>query len=203
MNEFLRIFLPTYLLVFLGAAFLWRSIKVQRSTRTAVVRIWNNPGAEGFIGRAFGIMPLFSVLVIGAFLWGPKAMGMLATFGWLTHPWAQGAGAALMSLCLLGTILAQHQMGDSWRIGIDHENRTELIISGLFRYSRNPIFLCMQLNLFGFFLIVPTGVTLALLTSGCLLMQIQVRLEEEQLECRHGQSYQNYRSRVARWWGRA
>jgi protein-S-isoprenylcysteine O-methyltransferase Ste14 len=33
------------------------------------------------------------------------------------------------------------QMGDSWRIGIDQEQKTSLVRHGVFKLSRNPIFL--------------------------------------------------------------
>ena len=44
------------------------------------------------------------------------------------------------------------QMGKSWRIGIDTENKTDLVEKGLFTVSRNPIFFGMRMALFGFFL---------------------------------------------------
>jgi protein-S-isoprenylcysteine O-methyltransferase Ste14 len=41
----------------------------------------------------------------------------------------------------------------SWRIGIDQSHRTNLVQSGVFSLSRNPIFLGMMLTLFGLFLV--------------------------------------------------
>ncbi len=51
-------------------------------------------------------------------------------------------------------------MGNSWRIGIDTEHRTELVQRGVFRISRNPIFVGMIVTLLGLFLTIPNVVTL-------------------------------------------
>ena len=54
-------------------------------------------------------------------------------------PWAT-LGWVLMGLSLTLMLVAQAQMGLSWRIGIDEKNRTGLVTNGLFSLSRNPIF---------------------------------------------------------------
>jgi hypothetical protein len=70
---------------------------------------------------------LFGVAVIGGML---AALAQLLGF---VAPWdGNGAGVgyalglALMLLGLAGTLWAQFAMGDSWRIGVDQDARTEL-----------------------------------------------------------------------------
>lgn len=92
-------------------------------------------------------------------------------------------------------------MGRSWRIGIDEENKTELVTAGMFRVSRNPIFLGMRLNLLGLFLILPNAVTLAIWLLGDVAIQLQVFLEEEFLQQAHGTAYQQYQATTARYLG--
>ena len=53
--------------------------------------------------------------------------------------------------------------------------------------------------LLGVFLIIPNAVTLIILITGELLIQIQVRLEEEFLTRAHGQAYLAYQKQVRRW----
>mgnify|MGYP001490612632 CR=1 FL=1 len=65
---------------------------------------------------------------------------------------------------------------------------------GVFRLSRNPIFLGMRLTLLGLFLVIPNAVTLAVLVLGNVLVQVQVRLEEA-----FGEVYARYREQVRRW----
>jgi protein-S-isoprenylcysteine O-methyltransferase Ste14 len=96
-------------------------------------------------------------------------------------------------------VVAQAQMGESWRIGIDEERRTPLVRKGVFGLCRNPIFLGMMLTLLGLFLVTPNAVTLLVLTLGVVLIQIQVRLEEEFLSKTHGEHYAEYRRHVRRW----
>jgi protein-S-isoprenylcysteine O-methyltransferase Ste14 len=97
------------------------------------------------------------------------------------------------------TILAQAQMRESWRIGIDTEHPTELVQSGVFKFSRNPIFVGMTVTLLGLFLVIPNVGTLVTLLVGSILIGIQVRLEEEYLTRVHGEKYLEYRRGVRRW----
>jgi protein-S-isoprenylcysteine O-methyltransferase Ste14 len=96
------------------------------------------------------------------------------------------------------TVIAQGHMKNSWRIGIDNETKTELVTSGLFSVSRNPIFFGMTLSLAGLFLTTPNALTAIFLIVGHILIQIQIRLEEEFLTNQHGQKYLNYKQQVRR-----
>ena len=90
-------------------------------------------------------------------------------------------------------------MGDSWRIGIDAEHKTELVQSGVFRLFRNPIFFGMIVTLLALFLVIPNVVTLVTFLTGTILIGIQVRLEEEYQTRVHGDKYIEYRRSVRRW----
>ena len=104
----------------------------------------------------------------------------------------------LIHLSLLWISVAQYQMSNSWRIGIDENNKTELITKGLFSYSRNPIFLGMIISVTGIFFILPNAITLFLMLSTYIVIQIQIRLEEEFLEKQHGQEYLSYKQNTKR-----
>lgn len=95
--------------------------------------------------------------------------------------------------------MAQAQMGESWRIGIDHEHQTALVRTGVFGLSRNPIFLGMTITLVGLFLAIPNALTALTFLTGVVLIHIQVRLEEEFLAQNHGQEYCQYKQQVRRW----
>src|ERR1041384_5890450 len=103
---------------------------------------------------------------------------MLMPIEWLEQSLIRRIGVTLLLLSLGWTMLAQTQMGRSWRIGIDEEHRTSLVVKGVFGISRNPIFLGMILTLVGLFLTIPNAVTLLTFVLGFVLIQIQVRLEE-------------------------
>jgi protein-S-isoprenylcysteine O-methyltransferase Ste14 len=102
-------------------------------------------------------------------------------------------------IALAWIVIAPSQMGASWRIGIDHDQRTTFIKKGLFRYSRNPIFVGIIFLSFGFFLVLPNPLTLTILMLDIVLIQIQVTMEEQFLAKAHGQAYVEYCQQVRRW----
>lgn len=104
-----------------------------------------------------------------------------------------------MLLALPFIFIAQMQMADSWRVGIDEKQHTPLVTHGLFNWSRNPVFLGMLAALLGFFLVAPNAFTLLLLGLSYTSIQIQVRLEEPFLRAQHGAAYEQYCERVRRW----
>ena len=195
----LRYFLPLYLLAYLVAAFFWRSFIVWKKTSINPVVFKGTDNAHDFIGRAFKLLFVLIVIVVLAFSFWPGLYHYAVPIEWLEHARLKWLGVAFLILSLLWTVLAQAQMGESWRIGIDQEHRTSLVRRGVFGLSRNPIFLGMMLTLLGFFLVVPNALTLLSFVLGVVLIQIQVRLEEEFLARTHGEEYEQYRRQVRRW----
>jgi len=58
--------------------------------------------------------------------------------------------------------------GESWRVGIDTQNPGNLIINGAFSFSRNPIFLFMDLYFLGTWLIYSNAFFLIFFYCSCL-----------------------------------
>jgi protein-S-isoprenylcysteine O-methyltransferase Ste14 len=108
-------------------------------------------------------------------------------------------GWGFLHISIIWIMTAQYQMANSWRIGIDSEQQTELITSGLFAHSRNPIFLGILIANFGLFLVIPNAVTLLIGGLSFFAIQVQVRLEEVHLMQVNGREYGDYVSRVGRW----
>lgn len=199
MSDFMTLFLAVYFVLFFGLVFVWRTWRAWKQTGINPYRLLHNPGAEAVIGRYFKLLPLLSLLVGVLYIRGEQAYAYLAPFQWLEYEWLAIAGVVLMVIALLLILIAQSQMGESWRIGVDYENTTEMVSRGLFNYSRNPIFAGIVLSVVGFFLALPNAVTLLIVMLDVLLVEVQVRLEEERLAQLHGQSYADYCSRVRRW----
>ena len=99
--------------------------------------------AHDYIGKLFKIVIMFLTLVVIIYALEPSFYPYLLSIVWLVNRIVRFIGLALLSLSLGWTIAAQIQMGNSWRIGIDEQKRTDLVRTGLFHYSRNPIFLKM------------------------------------------------------------
>jgi protein-S-isoprenylcysteine O-methyltransferase Ste14 len=199
MRDFLNVFLPVYFLLFLVFAVLLRNWLTYRRTGLNPVRLLGNSGPEEITSRYFRAMPILSVLVLVFYLLPDDYYALLAPFYWLSGEVLQGVGIALMSVALFVILVAQGQMGDAWRIGVDREHRTRFVRQGLFRYSRNPIFGGIMLSVFGYFLVLPNAITLLILMLDLALIQVQIRLEEQHLTVEHGEEYERYCREVRRW----
>ena len=109
------------------------------------------------------------------------------------------AGIALAAAGGLAVFGAQLGMGDSWRIGVSDEERTDLITGGWFSLCRNPIYTAMIVGWLGFALLVPTWLGFAAVVVIAAGLELQVRFVEEPYLIRiHGDAYQAYTSRVGR-----
>ena len=199
MKEALRIILPVYLLAFFLVAFLWRSYLVWKRTGVNPYAVGRGSKPVDFIEHIYPFPMILILLTTLAYCIAPAVYEYAVPITWLDHVSIQITGLVLMGFALVWTATAQMQMGNAWRIGIDAENRTELVEKGLFGISRNPIFLGMRVALFGFFLALPNAVTLVAVALADVLMQIQVRLEEEFLTGQHGDKYAEFCGRVRRW----
>ena len=94
---------------------------------------------------------------------------------------------------------AQFQMGNSWRLGLNKEEKTKLVREGSFKYSRNPIYLGILISYIGFFLMMPNTLSFAFLVASYIGLEIKIRLEEQYLLKIHPAEYLNYKSSVRRW----
>lgn len=199
LENLLKIFLPAYLLAYFFAACFWRSFVVWKRTGVNPLVFKGSDNAHDYIGRVFKILFAAVVAAVIAYSTSGRLYQYLTPITWLERLWLQAAGVVLLLASLAWTVAAQAQMCESWRIGIDEEHRTPLVRKGVFGLSRNPIFLGMISPLLGMFLVIPNAVTLLILGLGVVLIQIQVKLEEELLSSAHGEDYEGYRRDVRRW----
>jgi protein-S-isoprenylcysteine O-methyltransferase Ste14 len=107
-----------------------------------------------------------------------------------------GAIVLVGGLALLAA--AQWQMGASWRVGIDDDARPGLVVSGLFRLSRNPIYLALLTIITGYAALLPTPGSLLLWLAAYLLVRLQIAAEERYLQLSYGEAYETYARRVGR-----
>lgn len=191
--------LLAFFLLYFGLTFIWRSVVVYRKTGLNPLVLGKGDDAYGYVGRAFKLtIMLIATFVLVRASW-PASIQELGAIAVLQTPTWTALGWLLMGLSLALMLVAQAQIGLSWRIGIDEKNRTVLVTDGLFGLSRNPIFLSLRITLLGLFFHSPNSLTLALACVGEVLMQLQVRLEEQHLLGQHGLEYATYCQKVRRW----
>ena len=190
-------FLVLYFLVFVGVAMGLRSWLVWRQTGVNPV-IYDHPDpAHRYLGATFvALMAGTGGAVLVSALGGARLLAPLDL-----PAGAATVGVGLLVAALSLVLVAQAQMGSAWRVGIDPRHETELVRVGLFGWSRNPVFLGMQLALLGLFLCLPAAATLLSVVVGHVVLQVQVRLEEQHLLAMHAEDYRRFSAAVPRWFG--
>lgn len=97
------------------------------------------------------------------------------------------------------TLYAQVAMGESWRIGVDHDERTELVTDGPYALVRNPIFSAMIPTALGLALMVPSAISIASITAVVIALELQVRVVEGPYQLQaQGRAYRDYAAKTGR-----
>jgi protein-S-isoprenylcysteine O-methyltransferase Ste14 len=185
-----------FYLVFLALAFgLKTYVQLKRTGSTGFHGVSGRPGSlEWFAGVGFGA-------ALAAGLAAPllAIAGVLEPVGALETSLVQGAGIVLAVAGYVLTLASQISMGDSWRIGVDPEEKTDLVTGGAFGIVRNPFFAAMIPVAAGLALMVPNVMALAGIAGLLAAVEIQVRvIEEPYLMRTHGSTYRDYAARVGR-----
>jgi len=181
-------------LAFLAVAFGWRTWIQYRRT--------GDHGFRGFSGqgppseRLAGL--LFAAALIG--LLGAPVATLLGLVRCAELPLPLSAlGVALALAGFAVVLVAQLQMGASWRVGVDASERTALVQDGIFAVVRNPIFSGIGVFAVGMLLLVPNVLSIAGVLLGAIGLQLQVRwVEEPYLLRTHGDAYAEYAQQVGR-----
>ena len=88
---------------------------------------------------------------------------------------------------------------NSWRVGVIEDQKTDLITSGIYSFTRNPYFLSYIL-MFGAYTILLQSLLLFFLSFiGFFLVHSMVIKEEKYLHSIHGDKYLKYKSKVPRY----
>lgn len=108
-------------------------------------------------------------------------------------------GAVLVCAGIVLSLLAQHALGVSWRIGVDESERTALVTTGIFARVRNPFFTASGLVAVGLVLMVPSVLAIAACAALVVAVELQVRVVEEPYLLRvQGAIYSEYARRTGR-----
>ncbi len=189
---------PLALLVLYAAAFVACTLHVAKDSRGPVY-VLDTDATQRVSQAAFRLS--FAVL-LGVF----TLRAGWPHLGQFTGPlqWAHASKIQLLGLLVMleGAVvaaLAQFMMGREWRIGVPDREPSQLVERGLFRFSRNPVFLGMTSMFLGAVLIAPNALTLTSFSLAIFAMSIQIRLEETHLSSKLGSAYDAYRVRVRRW----
>ena len=183
-------------IVWFLALFVFRSALHWRKT--------GSTGVKGFHGP-IGSPPWIAGAAVSLGLALAPLAPLAALNGWpggallIAHLPLHLVGVAIALVGIVGALAAQLSMGDSWRVGVDETEETQLVTGGLYDWVRNPIFSFVFLSALGFTLLVPNALSVlgGLLTV--LGIEMQVRsVEEPYLKRTHGEAYARYAANVGR-----
>ncbi len=107
-------------------------------------------------------------------------------------------GVLFCGVAVVIFLLALLSFGKSFRVGLDEVNPGELITTGIFAISRNPIYTAFGIMLTGIFWIYPDWLFFIYMCVGIWLFNRQIRLEEKSLEKIYGNKYREYCKKVRR-----
>lgn len=195
----MSIYLFLYYCIFLLALCIIPSYLTYKRTGINPFQFSKEESAINYVGKAYKMISFvaFITICINAFI--PNMMIYSIPIQYLNINYLEWFGFALLHISFIWIFIAQRNMANEWRIGIDNKNKVNLITKGLFSISRNPIFLGVILIFLGLFLIIPNIVTAIIFFTGILIIQVQVRLEEEFLLKDLGGEYKIYLKKVKRW----
>ena len=111
--------------------------------------------------------------------------------------------------CILGIlgvgvfVISILTMRDSWRAGVPNDEKTELVTTGIYAYSRNPAFLGFDLIYLSILFIFFNWGLLVITVLTVVMFHLQiVKVEEDFLIKTFGEEYLEYRKKVCRYIGR-
>lgn len=109
-------------------------------------------------------------------------------------------GFLLVALALVLMVLAVIQMMIARTTVIPRRDPDALITGGLYRFSRNPIYLADAILLAGLYIAWDALVALPLVAVFMIVIQMRFILEEEERLSRvFGAVFEDYRARTRRW----
>ena len=193
-EEILSYALPALfvLAVFYGIYFVKMLAQKRRGIRTLQIRQRKEKSIQT-------VELLMSIATLGVVI----AQLVSILFGWSCLPTnARFTGFCTGMLGDLIFLLSVLCMKDSWRAGIPDQEHTELVTSGIYRFSRNPAFLGFDLMYIGLMLMYCNLLTVPLTVFAIVMLHLQILQEERYLEETFGVAYREYKRHTLRYLGR-
>lgn len=127
----------------------------------------------------------------------------IVLYGGSVHIFMRIAGVIITALGVLAFVISVLQMKDNWRAGVQREEKTKLVTTGIYSISRNPAFLGFDLMYIGILLAFFNWYLCITTVFAVIIFHLQiVNVEEDFLMEAFGEEYLSYRKKVCRYIGR-
>lgn len=199
MHKFLQYYLPFYLIAYFLAAFVLPTIRTWKRTGIKPVTFGRAMTLHNITGLVMKLLVVSLFVVTLTFSFGGEWYNVFGRIAFIEDRNSFCViGFLIAHASLVWICIAEFQMSDNWRIGIDEENDTELVTRGLFAYTRNPVFGGMLVTTLGLFLLMPNWVMFFITMLTFVTLRVQIGLEEAYLSRKHGGLYVAYKSNTRR-----
>ena len=145
----------------------------------------------------------FSILFFGFFIFIALLLAFFdAPFGSIQLVEKRTAMAFSLLLIVANLFLGTSSLislKDSWRVGVLDDQKTSLIESGVYRFSRNPYFVSYLIMFAAYTILLQNIILLAMSLAGFAMIHAMVLKEEKHLSVQHGDYYTRYKERVPRY----
>ena len=186
-------------LVFYGLGFGWRTwVQLRRYGSSGIVLFRSGRPGQHLREALFVVLAVALLAEASLAAVAPRRLPGLVPLAPATAAVLRATGTVMVLGATALMLAAQLDLGASWRVGIDEGARPGLVTGGLYRYSRNPIYVAMLTALLGFALLLPSWISLGLLIGAGLGIRRHVRDEEAYLARTYGEEYRRYAARVGR-----
>lgn len=150
-------------------------------------------------GLELKVPPLALVFLAGGCMWlitrAVPAFGLVSP----AHV-APAVGVVIIGLVIAGTGIVSFRMAKTTVNPMKPESSSTLVVTGIYRMTRNPMYLGFLSILFGWGIFLSNILALLILPSFVLYMnRFQIEPEERALTNLFGRAFVTYRDRVRRW----
>jgi len=186
-------------LAFYGLGFGWRTwVQLRRYGSSGIVLFRSGRPGQHLREALFVVLAVALLAEAALAAVAPRRLPGLVPLAPATAAVLRATGTVMVLGATALMLAAQLDLGASWRVGIDQGARPGLVTGGLYRYSRNPIYVAMLAALLAFALLLPSWISLGLLIGAGLGIRRHVRDEEAYLARTYGEEYRRYAARVGR-----
>ena len=186
-------------LAFYGLGFGWRTwVQLRRYGSSGIVLFRSGRPGQHLREALFVVLAVALLAEAALAAVAPRRLPGLVPLAPASAAVLRATGTVIVLGATALMLAAQLDLGASWRVGIDQGARPGLVTGGLYRYSRNPIYVAMLAALLGFALLLPSWISLGLLIGAGLGIRRHVRDEEAYLARTYGEEYRRYAARVGR-----